>query len=155
MKIISFLAAIVLGFRLNFVDPNQGGGGGDDFENPDVGENFGGSYPRLDLNEGQTSAMLEYIKDADIEVRDDSEGAEPNAKKVLEMHVLRDINSGVLCTSPIGAIFDNCWDDAKIQKGDHFKIKRYTDTTKKEGKGKGNKMKVYAIKVYTRARAGK
>jgi|SRR3954467_6834925 len=124
----------------------------DDFENPDVGENFGGSYARLDLNEDQVSGLLEYIKEADIEVRDDSEGAAPGAKKILEMHVLRDVDSGKLVTSPIGAIFDNCWDEAKIEKGDTFKIKRYADTVKKEGKGKGNKMKVYAIKVLSRVK---
>lgn len=122
-----------------------------DFENPNVGENFGGSYARLDLNEGQVSQELVYIKEDDIQVRDDSEGAAPGAKKTLKMHVLQDVDSGVLVTSPIGAVFDNVWAEAQIKTGDVFRIKRYSDTVKKEGKGKGNKMKVYGIKVYKRA----
>lgn len=122
----------------------------DDFEDPSVGENFGGSYPRLNLEQGATSGMLSFIKDDELEIKDDSEGAQPGAKKTLVLHVLQDLDSGALCTCPIGAVMDNVWLEANVKKGDVFRVKRYADQPKKEGRGKGNLMKIYGIKVYSR-----
>lgn len=119
-----------------------------DFENPNSGELFGGSYPRLALEPGNVSEELTYVKDTTITLNDPDED---EGKKDINVKVLQEVASGLLCTAPIGAIFNNTFEDAKIKKGDVFRIKRYPDAEKKEGKGKGNKMQVYGIKVYKRA----
>ena len=117
--------------------------GADDFENPSVGEVFGGSYPRLDLLEGQVSPLLEYVKDSKVQVEND-DGAEMVAVPVARTP------EGQLISLPISAIFRKHWKEANVNVGDTFKIKRYVEAIKKRGKGAGNKLKVFAVKVYTR-----
>lgn len=119
----------------------------DDFENPNVGEQFGGSYPRLDLKVDEASGMLSYTgKDTEIEVEDLQDKTK---KKTLKIQVFLDLKSEQLCTAPIGAIWDSVWAEANIKVGDEFRVKRYADVPKK---GTGQNMKVYAIKVYSRAK---
>lgn len=116
----------------------------DDFEDSNTGEMFGGSYVRLDLAEGQVSGLLEYVKDSKIQVEND-EGAEMVSVPVAKTE------DNILVSLPISAVFRKHWKEANVNTGDKFKIKRYTDATKKRGKGTGSKMKIFAVKVYARA----
>lgn len=116
----------------------------DDFENPNVGESFGGSYSRLELNENEVSGLLEYVKDSKVQVEND------NGPEIITSPVAK-TEEGKLVSLPISAIFRKHWKEANVEKGDKFKIKRYVDVVKKRGKGSGNKLKVYAVKVYSRA----
>lgn len=119
---------------------------GDDFENPNVGETFGGSYARLELAENQVSELLEYVKDSKVQVENE-DGAE-----MVPVPVAR-TPDGILVSLPISAIFRKHWKEANVNVGDKFKIKRYLDAIKKRGKGTGNKLKVFAVKVYERKTA--
>lgn len=118
----------------------------DDFENPNVGETFGGNYPRIELVEGQVSPLLTYIKDSKVQITNDDGSTE-----MISAPVVQSAEDSKLYTLPISAIFRKHWGEANMAEGDTLKIKRYTDATKKRGKGAGNKLKVYAVKVYTRA----
>jgi len=118
----------------------------DDFENPDIGETFGGSYDRLTLAENEVSPMLSYAKDTKISLEDQNQ-----AGVYVSQSVPVADNGGKLVSLPICSIFRKNWKEANVGIGDKFKIKRYPNTTKKRGKGVGNKMESYAIKVYERA----
>ena len=122
----------------------------DDFENPNVGEIFGGSYPRLELIENEVSSVLTYRKDTKIQMESNDKEGEFEMKSVP---VVESAADGKLYTLPLSAIFTKHWKEAGINAGDTLKIKRYPDATKKRGKGAGNKMKVFALKVYSRAAA--
>lgn len=52
---------------------------------------------------------------------------------------------------PIQATFLKALDQADIQRGDKFIIKRDADVTKQKGAGKGKPMAIYAVKVVERA----
>lgn len=118
----------------------------DDFENPNVGETFGGSYPRLELAEGQVSPVLTYVKDTKVQLeRDDG------TTEMVNAPVAQNSDDGKLVALPINAVFKKHWSEANVSVGDTFKVKRYADATKKRGKGAGNKIKVFALKVYSRA----
>ncbi len=52
---------------------------------------------------------------------------------------------------PISAAFLRSVDQAGIRQGDKFLIKRLDDVQKKSGKGKGQTMQIYAVKVTDRA----
>lgn len=151
-SLISLIAAICFGFRFHVVEPGSGGGEKKpfNFEDPNVGEQFGGSYPQLDLQENAVSEELTFVKMTKITV-DDDKSDQPGAKKDLQIPLFQEVASGLLFTGPIGAIFQKCWDEAKIKRGDVFRYKRYPNVEKKAGVGKGNKMEVYSIKVLSRA----
>ena len=118
------------------------------FENPNVGETFGGSYEPMKLDEGQTSPLLEFIKTTPIPIKGD-EGEED---KIIEAPVACVVNDPEkIFSMPIGAVFQKHWKEAGIKKGDRFAFKRYNDATKRHGRGQGNKIQVYAIKVFSRA----
>jgi hypothetical protein len=53
--------------------------------------------------------------------------------------------TGALITLPISAIFTKNFAAASPVKGERFAVKRFPDTAKKSGLGKGNKMEVFAI----------
>jgi hypothetical protein len=116
----------------------------DDFENPNVGESFGGNYPRIELAENTVSPLLTYSKDSKVQVEND------NGMEVISAPVALNSEDGKLYSLPISAIFRKHWKEADVQPGDTFRFKRYVDAVKKRGKGAGNKLKVFAIKVYTR-----
>jgi hypothetical protein len=118
----------------------------DDFENPNVGETFGGSYERLDLAENQVSSLLTYAKNTKIQLEDQKE---PGKFVMVSVPVASD-ESGKLFSLPIDAIFVKNWKEASISEGDTFKVKRYPDATKARGAGAGRKMRSFAIKVYSR-----
>lgn len=117
-----------------------------DFENPSVGENFGGSFARLELKVDEVSGLMRYVKDTVIELDDLQNKGQ---KKDHTLQVFEDVKTGLFCTGPIGAIWDNTWLEAKIKHGDLFAVKRYADAVKK---GSIQVMKVYGIKVYERAK---
>lgn len=52
---------------------------------------------------------------------------------------------------PISAAFLRSIDQAGIRQGDKFLVKRLDDVEKKAGKGKGQVMQIYAVKVTDRA----
>lgn len=122
----------------------------DDFENPSVGEIFGGSYPRLELGENEVSPLLTYRKDTKVQVESNEKEGEFEMKSVP---VVESASDGKLYTLPLSSIFTKHWNEAKVSEGDTLKIKRYPDATKKRGRGAGNKMKVFALKVYSRKSA--
>lgn len=133
--------------------PNIFGGGVSDdsfdFEKAEGVELFGGSYPRLELKPDSVSVPLTYRKDTEIPLPDqDSEGKETT--KMQTVHVV-EVPQGDLVTCPISAIFMKHFKEAKIEKGDTFRIKRYPNAVKKRGRGAGNQMQVYAIAVTARA----
>lgn len=117
----------------------------DDFENPSIGEAFGGNYPRIELSEGQVSPLMTYAKNSKVQVEND------NGIEIINAPVCTNADDGKLYSLPISAIFRKHWTEAQMQPGDTFKFKRYTDAVKKRGKGAGNKLKVFAVKVYTRS----
>jgi hypothetical protein len=118
----------------------------DDFENPNIGEVFGGSYPRLDLTEGSVSPLLTYVKDTKINLED-----QKNPGTYISQKVPLGADGDLIVSMPICSIFKKNWEEANIGVGDTFKVKRYPDTTKRRGAGAGNKMQSFAVKVYSRA----
>lgn len=56
---------------------------------------------------------------------------------------------------PISATFVKAVDQAQLQFGDTFLVRRFEDVEKKRGKGAGNAIPVYAIKVLSRAKDSK
>ncbi len=114
-----------------------------DFENPNIGETFGGSYPQLNIDEDAVIGPIEYVKDTQIQLEDDGQ------PKMVKVAVLKGPD-GVLGTGPISANFVKHFDEANLSVGDVIAIKRYKDVVKKRGKGAGVKMKIYALKVLSR-----
>lgn len=113
------------------------------------GEVFGGSYPRLEILPGNVSDELQFVKWSKITIDDDKN---PGQKKDLAVPVFSVVDSDTLVTGPIGAIFTKCWEEAKIQIGDVFRVKRYADVKKKTGAGANSSMmQVFGIRVYSRA----
>lgn len=115
-----------------------------DFENPNIGETFGGSYPALVIDEDAVIGPVEYVKDTQIQLEDDGQ------PKMVKVAVLKG-PGGILGTGPISANFVKHFEEANLSPGDVIAIKRYKDVTKKRGKGAGVKMKIYALKVLSRA----
>jgi len=122
----------------------------DDFENPEVGEIFGGSYPQLVLEANQVSPLLEYVKDTKIQLESQNK---PGEFEMRSVPVVKNSADGKLYTVSISAIFTKHWKEANVNMGDTLKIKRYPDATKKRGAGAGKPMQVHALKVYARAKA--
>lgn len=120
----------------------------DDFENPAVGEVFGGSYPQLALEANQVSGMLVYVKDTKIQLESQQKAGEYEMRSVP---VVQNEADGKLYTVSISSIFTKHWKEAAINVGDKLRIKRYPDATKKRGAGAGKPMQVHALKVYARA----
>jgi len=118
----------------------------DDFENPSIGEAFGGSYPNLELSQGEVSGMLTFVKESKIALQN-----EAGETEILSIPVAND--GARLVSLPLNAVFKKHYKEANLNAGDVFRIKRYPDSTKKRGKGAGNIIKVFALKVYTRASA--
>lgn len=116
----------------------------DDFEST-PGEVIGGSFPPMELAEGEASGNLTYAKDTRIDLKDPTTG-EIKKKSV----VIAQCEDGRFVGMPIGAIFARNWSEANLSIGSVFRVKRYADTLKK---GTTSKMKVFAIKVISRAPA--
>lgn len=97
---------------------------------------FGGQSDILELEVGEIAGPLESVgyqmmtlESGEIRVQ----LAITEAKDTLRM--------------PISASFTRAFDQAAIQIGDTFAVKRNEDVDKKAGKGKGQTMHIYSIKV--------
>jgi len=108
------------------------------------GETYGGDADILRLDVGQIAGPLKY------EGRD-AKGLELDGEKV-DVHTGRD-NAGKLWRLPLSASFRNQLTESKLAEGDTFLVRRGEDAIKKKGKGKGNPMKIFQIKVTARANA--
>lgn len=116
-----------------------------DFENPDLGESFGGTYTPIEIPELGVSNLLKYVKNTKLNLVDDG------VTKILTVPVCEEIVTGKLVAMPLGAVFNKHWDDAKIQKGDTLIIGRYPNKIKKTGKGAGSTiMQIFGLKVMSR-----
>jgi hypothetical protein len=120
----------------------------DDFEDVTLGEVYGGTYDRMELTEGETTDYLVYVKKTTITTDDVGDDGQPK-KNILDVHIGMDRN-GNQWALPIGAIIWNHFKEANLNPGDVFRIKRYEDVTKKQGRGAGKPMQAYALKVYSR-----
>jgi len=105
------------------------------------GETFGGDADILRLDVGQVAGPLTY------EGRD-QKGLELEGDKV-DVHLGRD-RAGKLWRLPLSASFRNQLAESKLAEGDTFLVRRNEDAIKKKGKGKGNPMKIFQIKVTAR-----
>lgn len=119
-----------------------------DFDDETTGEVVGASYPRLELMQNQVSMKLEYVKEQVLVLP-----SQDNPKEMEELKVpcAKGVDDGVIYALPVSAIFKKNLAESNLDKGDVFAFKRYTDAVKKHGRGQGNKMRVYGIKVYSRA----
>lgn len=106
------------------------------------GEVFGGSADILKLDPGIAAGPLSYegVDEKKLELDGDK----------VDVHVGRD-GSGKRWRLPLSTSFRNQIGEAKLAKGDTFFLRRLDDAVKKKGKGKGNPMKIFQIKVTKRA----
>jgi len=104
------------------------------------GQEFGGASGILELQVGEVAGPFTYtghqnmtteLGDTTVHTGNDEEG-----------------NQWRL---PIQATFLRAIDQARISMGDKFAVKRLDDVKKKRGKGAGNMMAIFAIKVLERA----
>jgi hypothetical protein len=106
------------------------------------GQEFGGAAGILELKEGELAGVFTYTGHQEITT---DLGA-------TTVHTASD-EDGTQWRMPIQATFLRAVDQARIGMGDKFAVKREEDVTKKRGKGAGNPMAIYAIKVIERFRA--
>ncbi len=108
-----------------------------------AGESFGGSSEILMLAEDEVAGPLTYVtlrRGVDL----------GNNMGLVDIHEAKD-SEGDLWRLPIASNFRRQAESANLRSGDVFGIKRLLDATKKHGKGKGNAMEMYAIKIVSRA----
>lgn len=106
------------------------------------GQEFGGSADILQIEVGQVAGPLEYQGHQQI-TTDLGEAT---------VHTASD-EEGNQWRLPIQATFVRAIDQAGMRRGDKFLVKRMDDTIKKRGKGAGNPMSIYAIKIVERGAA--
>ena len=121
-----------------------------EFNNPSIGENFGGSFPPLELEVNSVSPRLIYIKDSKVVLEKTVNGEKiADIKKVAVVAHKSDPNK--MFGLPISAIFEKNWKESDLNIGSEIVVARFADSTKKRGEGAGQKMKNYALKVLVRA----
>ncbi len=110
----------------------------DSIEAPEIG----GKSAILDIQVGEVHGPLEYT------------GHQPMtlSGKTVTVHTAT-TPDGEPVRCPIGATFLRAIDQAKLNIGDTFMIRRYEDQAKKDGIGKGTAMGIFAIKVIKRVGA--
>lgn len=103
------------------------------------GEEFGGKSEILTIVVGEVAGPLKYI------------GHQQMTTELGEttVHLATNQEDETL-RLPIQATFIRAVDQAGLQRGDTFLVKRFEDQEKKRGKGAGNQMAIYAIKVLER-----
>jgi hypothetical protein len=119
------------------------------FDNPDLGESFGGTFDRLILNVGDISEYLQYVRQSSMVFEDIADGQVTS--KTVAVFLARNAE-GTIFSLPIAAIFVKNFKDANMVQGDIFTFRRTGDVTKKKGRGTGNIMETYEIKVLLRHR---
>lgn len=106
------------------------------------GQEFGGQAGILEIKEGEVAGVFAYTGHQQVT----TDLGETTVHTALD-------DDGAAWRLPIQATFLRAVDQAALRMGDKFAIKRYEDQIKKRGKGAGNKMAIYAIKVLERAKA--
>ena len=106
------------------------------------GDSFGGESEILLLDEGMVAGPLSYLGHRLTDLG--------NNMGPADIHEAKD-SEGDTWRLPIAANFRRQAEGANLQRGDTFYVKRLTDAVKKAGKGKGNAMQMYQVKVTNRA----
>ena len=106
------------------------------------GEVFGGSADILKLEPGQVAGPLVYVGLSEKKLELDGDK--------VDVHTARDA-SAKLWRLPLSASFRNQLVESKLAAGDTFLVRRTEDALKKKGKGKGNPMRIYQVKITARA----
>ena len=106
------------------------------------GVEYGGQSDILTMSEGEMAGPLTYAG-ANQVTTDLGE----TTSHVAIMH------NGEQIRLPIQATFIRAMDMANLQQGDTFAVRRDPDQIKKRGKGAGNAMAIFRIKVLSRAAA--
>ena len=102
------------------------------------GDVYGGQSDVLKLEVGQVAGVFTYV------------GSQSITTELGDTTAHTATIDGEPVRLPIQATFLRALDQAGIQRGDQFIIKRDADVIKKQGKGKGQPMAIYAIKVTER-----
>ena len=105
------------------------------------GEVFGGSADILKMEPGEVAGPLTY--EGIDEKRLELEGEK------IDVHVGRDAG-GKRWRLPLSTSFRYQLEESKLAEGDTFLLRRAEDAIKKKGKGKGNPMKIFQIKITAR-----
>lgn len=107
------------------------------------GEQFGGQSNYLQMKPGEMLAGFIHVKiEKDVKLTNTSDAIDipvaihPETKEEIRM--------------PASKVFRINVEKAGIKAGDEYAVARLPDTTKKTGKGKGNRMDVYSILVTKR-----
>jgi len=104
------------------------------------GEEFGGKSEILILRVGELAGPLVYV------------GHQEMTTSLGETTVhMATTKNGDTMRLPIQATFLRSVDQAGLVRGDTFLVKRFEDQIKKQGKGKGNPMAFYGLRVVQRA----
>lgn len=117
------------------------------FASVEVGESFGGSFPRMELKEGEVSTYMQYVRESSMAFEDVVDGA--IVRTTVKVHLSR-LEDGSIVSPPIASNFDKNFTEAGIKLGDIYLVKRHSDVVKKKGRGAGQKMEMYEIKVVVR-----
>lgn len=100
---------------------------------------YGGQSDILELEVGEIAGPLEYVGFQTMNLE--------SGEVKVQLAVTPDKET-LRC--PISASFLRSFDQAGITIGDTFAIKRNEDTEKKGGKGKGQMMHIYSVKVLSK-----
>lgn len=105
-----------------------------------AGEVFGGTSDILMLDVDEAAGPLTYVghRSADLGLGD------------TVVHEAKD-KEGKTWRLPISANFGRQIEAGNVERGDTFYVKRIADAEKKRGKGKGQMMQMYIVKVTQRA----
>lgn len=104
---------------------------------------YGGQADIMALEEGEIGGPFTYVGHQPMRLDD----------KDVTVHIGQ-TEEGTNMRLPISASFLRSIDQAKLAPGDKFAVKRNEDVIKKNGKGKGNPMQIYSIKVLEKAATG-
>jgi len=106
------------------------------------GQEYGGAAPILVLHENEVAGPFSYM------------GYQKVTTELGEATVHSGSDGeGRSWRLPIQATFIRAVDQANLRVGDRFAVRRDEDVTKKRGKGAGNAMAIFRIKVVERAAA--
>ncbi|MDE2102577.1 MAG: hypothetical protein KGL39_35345 [Patescibacteria group bacterium] len=103
------------------------------------GEEFGGKSEILILQVGEIAGPLTYVGHQEMTTDLGDTTVHTATTK-----------SGEQVRLPIQATFLRALDQAGVVRGDSFMVKRFEDQVKKKGKGAGNPMAIYGVKVIDR-----
>jgi hypothetical protein len=110
-----------------------------------IGEQFGGSHPVIELAPGESSGYLVYERESECTFPDDN-----GAPRLEKVYLFQDPFSGEKFAGPVSAIFSKNMRESQVQPGDIVRLSRWQDASKKQGKGAGKPMRVFSVTVYVR-----